>query len=310
MSVPDFQTLMLPVLRCAAEGEVTVSDCIAKITPLFGLSDNDLNEMLPSGRQTVIANRVHWAKLYMTKAGLIRMVRRGVFAVSEKGRELLATNPARIDKGTLSQYPDYMSWIDKRGEGASGGTGGAIARELETDIATPEEHMEASYAELAASLRTEVLERLLDASAAFFEQVIVDLLVAMGYGGGRAEMGKAIGRSGDEGIDGIVKEDPLGLDVVYVQAKRYKPSIVVGRPDIQKFAGSLEGFGATKGVFVTTSSFASSAQEFVQRISKRIILIDGDELARFMIKHNVGVRTRVSCEIKSVDEDYFAESES
>lgn len=309
MPVPDFQTLMLPVLRCAADGEVTVSDCIERIAPLFGLNDDDLNEVLPSGRQTFIANRIHWAKLYMTKAGLVRMIRRGVFTASEEGRRLLATNPARIDKGTLSQYPDYMAWKDKRGEGASGAVGESITRELETDIATPEERMEAGYAELAASLRIEVLERLLDASPAFFEQVIVDLLVAMGYGGGRAEMGKAIGRSGDEGIDGIVKEDPLGLDIVYVQAKRYKPSIVVGRPDIQKFAGSLEGFGATKGVFVTTSSFATSAQEFVQRISKRIILIDGDELARLMIKHDVGVRARITYEIKSVDEDYFVEAD-
>jgi len=176
-----------------------------------------------------------------------------------------------------------------------------------TDTATPEEDIEASHALLTNALRAELLELLVETTPSFFEQVIVDLLVAMGYGGGRAEMGKAIGRSGDHGIDGIVKEDPLGLDIVYIQAKRYQPHVSIGRPDVQNFAGSMDEFGATKGVFVTTSSFANSARKCVEHISKRIILIDGEELTRLMVKHDVGVRTRATYELKRIDEDYFGE---
>ncbi len=307
MPVPDFQSLMQPVLRAAADGEITVAECVEKIAPQLGLSSEDLGEMLPSGRQTVINNRIHWAKFYMTKAGLVRMVRRGLFTASEKGRQLLTTSPERIDKSVLAQYPEYVEWWEKSRAGGNDPETATLPSAEHADTATPEERIEASHALLTNTLRAELLERLVETTPSFFEQVIVDLLVAMGYGGGRAEMGKAIGKSGDRGIDGIVKEDPLGLDIVYIQAKRYQPHITIGRPDLQAFAGSMEGFGATKGVFVTTSSFAASARDFAGRISKRIILIDGEELTRLMVKHNVGVRSRATYEVKRIDEDYFVE---
>ena len=307
MTVPDFQSLMLPVLECAAEGEMTVGKCIETIAGPLGLSEDDLAEVLSSGRQTVISNRVHWAKSYMEKAGLVERVRHGVFTASAQGKALLATKPARIDKELLAQYPAFLTWLDKRNDKK------ADLKTTEQPMATvpteqtPEEVIEAQFNSLATSLREEVLDRLLAGSAFFFEQVIIDLLLAMGYGGGRAEMGKAFQKSGDGGVDGIVKGDPLGLDVVYVQAKRYQVETSIGSPDVQKFFGSLEGFGANKGVFVTTSSYSAPAKAYVEKVSKRIILIDGQELARLMVKYGVGVRTRATYEIKGIDEDYFGE---
>jgi len=309
MPVPDYQSLILPVLRCAAEGVVTVADCLEKMAPALGLTEEDKAQLLPSGKQTVFANRTHWAKFYMTRAGLVEVTQRGHFRITERGRALLAENPPRIDNAFLERYPEFAEWMRRNREAQQGSAGGqgqgaAIATSA---TATPEELMDSNHATLVNGLRNELLERVRQVTPAFFEQLIVDLLVAMGYGGGRAEMAARLGKPGDGGIDGVINEDALGLDVVYVQAKRYAAENQIGREAIQSFVGSLDAEGATKGVFVTTSSFSKPAREYVTRTSKRIVLIDGDELASLMIKHNVGVRVRNVYEVKRVDEDYFSE---
>jgi restriction system protein len=261
--------------------------------------------MLPSGRQTTFANRTAWANVFLQRAGLLEKARRGVYRISKEGRRILAEAPERIDMRFLERYPAYVQWRQRSAAGR-GGDVGAISEAPDT-ARTPEEQMAASHVALTAALESDLLDRVREASPGFFESLIVDLLIAMGYGGGRAEMGEAIGRAGDGGIDGIIKEDALGLDIVYVQAKRYAAQNTVGRSEVQSFAGSLDGVGATKGIFVTTSSFSQGAREFVERIAKRIVLVDGAELARLMVEHKVGVRTRTTYELKKVDEDYFTE---
>jgi len=299
----------LPVLRRAASGPIKMSDCLDGIAQEFDLTADEISEMLPSGRQAIFYNRCQWAKTYMSKAGLLESAGRGYFQITEAGQQLLLENPQKISKATLERYPQFVQW--KEISAANKGQTERISpAPIESDKATPEERIESDHAALMAELRSEVLDRILDSTPAFFEQLLSDLLLAMGYGGGRAEMGRAIGRSGDggiDGIDGIIKEDALGLDIIYIQAKRYSPGNSVGRPEVQSFAGSLDGVGANKGLFVTTSSFSSGAREYSERIAKRIILIDGDELARLLIRHDVGVRTRNTFEVKKLDEDYFSE---
>jgi restriction system protein len=305
MAVPDFQSLMLPVLQTAADGEISATELRERVATQLALTEDDLAEMLPKGGQTVLANRVAWANVYLQRAGLLRKIGRGMYLITDEGRQALAERPGRIDLQFLSRYPSYAEWRSGRSQLGSG-TPQVIPPMLDT-AQTPEENIAASYASLAAALETELLDRVREMSPAFFERLIVDLLIAMGYGGGRAEMGQAIGRSGDGGIDGMIKEDALGLDIVYVQAKRYADRNTVGRSEVQSFAGSLDGVGATKGIFFGTSTFSQGARDYVGRIAKRIVLIDGAELARLMTQHNVGVRTRTTYEVKKVDEDYFTE---
>lgn len=308
MPVPDFQSLMLPVLKATADGDINASDLRDRVVTMLQLSEADLSEMLPSGRQTTFANRTAWAKLFLRRAGLMEQVRRGVYRITPEGQKALAECPERIDARFLERYPAYVEWRRRNTAAGTDETSvGPIADPPGSGSATPEEQIDKSYRALTVALETDLLDRIRESSPAFFESLVIDLLIAMGYGGGRAEMGKAIGRSGDGGIDGIIKEDALGLDVVYMQAKRYAADNSVGRPEVQGFAGSLDGVRATKGIFITTSSFTSAAREFAERISKRIILIDGSELARLMVRHNVGVRVRATYEIKKVDEDYFSE---
>lgn len=308
MPVPDFQSLMLPVLKSAAAGdEVSNTEMREHVAAEVGLTDDDLDELLPSGRQTVFVNRTSWARLFMERAGLLETTKRGHFRITERGKELLAEKPERVDKRTLARYPEYTEWREKSNAAYRARAAAGTQDEDDSDATTPEERLEADHAVLAAALQEDLLARLVAASPAFFERVIVDLLIAMGYGGGRAEMGRAIGKSGDNGIDGVVKEDALGLDAVYVQAKKYAKGNVVGSSDLRNFSGALDVEGTTKGLFVTTSSFSNSAREYVSRIAKRIILVDGQELTRLMLEHNVGVRTRAVYEIKRIDEDFFSE---
>jgi restriction system protein len=303
MPVPDFQSLMLPVLEVAAEGELAMVEAREKVAARLGLGPADLAELLPSGRQTKFANRIAWAKIFLERAGLVESVRRGVFRVARRGQAVLAERPLRIDILYLRRFPEYLAW---RKESAEAPQEGKEAIDLaESTKATPEERIEAVHVALTAALRAELLERITGASWQLFEQLVVDLLVAMGYGGGRAEMARAFTKAGDEGLDGIVKEDALGLDVVYVQAKRWARERAVGRPEIQGFVGSLEGARAAKGVFVTTASFSQPARDFVDRVSKRVVLIDGDELAGLLIEHGVAVRIAATYAIKRLDEDYF-----
>jgi restriction system protein len=302
---------MLPLLKRAAEGETRVPEVSQKLADDLGLSAEEHSQLLPSGRQTVLHNRIHWAKFYMTKAGLIDVPRRGRFVASEAGLLLLAQRPEKINVETLLEYPTFREFY----RGGTGGAEGEVTAESAaisispTSSATPEEQIEAAHVAVQSALRAELLQRIWQNSPAFFEQVIVDLLVAMGYGGSHRSAATQLGKSGDGGVDGVINEDRLGLDRVYVQAKRYAPSTSVGRPDVQGFVGSLVGLGASKGVFVTTSSFSRQALEFVRHLSQRVILIDGDQLAELMIEHNVGVRTSRALEFKRLDEDFFAEDD-
>jgi len=307
MTIPDYQTLMLPVLRLAAEGETRVANVAERIANDLGLTEAERNELLPSGRQRILHNRIHWAKFYMSKAGLIASPARGRFMATEKGKALLSTSPERIDVALLMREPEFREFY--RSEGAALEENGSLVTPpgASSPQTTPEEQIDAAYASLQAALRDELLQRILSNSPAFFEQLIVDLLVAMGYGGSHKDAAAQLGRSGDGGVDGIVNEDRLGLDRIYVQAKRYGPGNPVGRPDVNGFVGSLVGLGATKGVFVTTSTFSQPARDYVRHLAQRVILIDGQELADLMIEHGVGVRSYRTVEFKRLDEDFFGE---
>lgn len=305
MPIPDYQTLMLPVLRIAAEGETRVATVADRVANDLGLTEEEREEILPSGRQRVLHNRIHWAKFYMSKAGLIDAPARGRFVASEAGRRLLATGPERIDVESLRSVSEaFRSFYNGDRTDPPAEAAGTVAP---TADVTPEERIESAYAALQGALRDDLLERILQNSPGFFEQVIVDLLVAMGYGGSHKNAAMQLGRSGDGGVDGVINEDRLGLDRVYVQAKRYAPGSVVGRPEVQGFVGSLVGFGATKGVFVTTSTFSAQARDYVQRLPQRVILMDGRALTDLMIEHNVGVRIYRTVEFKRLDEDFFSE---
>jgi restriction system protein len=311
LPIPDYQTLMLPVLKHAAAGETRVSEVADKIATDLNLSRQECEELLPSGRQAVLQNRIHWAKFYMGKAGLIDSPRRGRFKASEAGLALLATNPSRIDVKRLLTYPSFLDFY----HGDS--TNGALAQTEETaalaplpvTFATPEEQIEQIHLTAQAALRADLLERILQNRPSFFEALIVDLLVAMGYGGSHRAAAQQLGRAGDGGVDGVIDEDRLGLDRIYVQAKRYARGNCVGRPEVQAFVGSLVGLGASKGVFVTTSTFSQNATDYARHLAQRVILIDGEKLTDLMIEHNVGVRLTRAVEFKRIDEDFFSEEE-
>lgn len=306
MAVPDYQSLMLPVLRIAADGETTVPKAAAQIADELKLSENDREELLPSGRQRLLHNRVHWAKFYMSKAGLVESPARGRFVASEAGRQLVATGPANINVELLKQYQPFMDFY--LASSAAKPASDQPSQQMATSSdATPEEQIDAAQAVLHSAMKAEVLQSILAQSPTFFERVIVDLLVAMGYGGTHERAALRLGKSGDGGIDGVIDEDRLGLDRIYVQAKRYAATSGVGRPEVQGFVGSLVGLGATKGVFVTTSTFSSHAVTYVQHLPQRVILIDGDRLAELLVEHGVGVRVSRTIAVKRLDEDYFSD---
>lgn len=297
---------MLPVLKAAAEGEVRVPSAATMIADQLGLTEDERDEMLPSGKQRLLHNRIHWAKFYMAKAGLIESPKRGVFVASPTGRALLANKPARIDVETLKSFPAFTEFYGQAA--ANNEFYQASASVAATNFeATPEEQIDAAHALMTTALRADLLQRVLEQSPAFFERLIVDLLVAMGYGGSHDDAARQLGKSGDGGIDGVIDEDRLGLDRIYVQAKRYAGGSVVGRPEVQGFVGSLVGLGASKGVFVTTSVFSKQALEYARTLQQRIILIDGLRLSELMAEFGVGVRTTRVIEVKRLDEDFFAE---
>lgn len=308
MSIPDYQSLMLPVLKLAASGEQRVADVVDPIADQFGLSKEDREALLPSGRQRVLHNRIHWAKFYMSKAGLISSPARGRFVATAEGRNLLASQPDQINVAMLMKQPAFREFYKSEKEAPSNGSEVVFdSRPTNSGAATPEEQIEAAYQALQSVLRADILDRIAQNTPSFFEQVIVSLLVAMGYGGSRKDAASQLGRSGDGGVDGVINEDRLGLDRVYVQAKRYGKGNSVGRPEVQAFVGSLVGLGAAKGVFVTTSTFSTQAREFVQHLSQQVILLDGQNLADLMIEHGVGVRTNRTIDFKRLDEDFFSE---
>jgi restriction system protein len=312
MTIPSYQTLMLPVLKCAEKKDIRVPEIEEEIAKQFGLTQAERDQLLPSGRQKLLHNRLHWAKFYMSKAGLIKPAGSNRFVASELGRQLLSTNPTQIDNDVLLKYPSFQEFY--RGSSSSGdpakqtsASSGASTPALAADT-TPEEQIEAAHLAVHAALKAELLQRIVQNSPSFFEQVIIDLLVKMGYGGSHKNAAEQLGRTGDGGVDGVINEDRLGLDRVYVQAKRFKDGSV-GRPDVQAFVGSLVGLGASKGVFVTTSTFSPQAFEFVKHLGQRVILIDGQNLADLMIEHDVGVRLNRAIQFKRIDEDFFSEED-
>jgi restriction system protein len=297
MAIPDYQDCMLPVLELLADGQDhRLRDLTRAAAERFKLTDAERAEMLPSGQQTVISSRVAWAKTYLKKAGLLANPVRGMVRLTDEGKKVLAQKPEKIDNDFLGKYPSFAEFRKK--------TMPIETRDAHPEAAaTPEESLESAYRILHDALADELLDKVKSCSPTFFEHLVVDLVVAMGYGGSRADAGQAIGKSGDGGIDGIINEDKLGLDVVCIQAKRWEQT--VGRPEVQAFAGSMEGMRAKKGVLITTASFSKEAEEYVKRIERKIVLIDGQRLAELMIEHDIGVATARSYLVKKLDSDYF-----
>lgn len=304
MTIPDFQSIMLPMLQIAAdEKEHSIQQFLDRLSEHFSLSEEELNEMLPSGKQPTFYNRVGWARTYLSKSGLLEMTRRSHYQITERGKQVLASQPARLDMKYLEQFPEYIEFREKESGRRKPPESGEKTTSIEAK--TPEEVLEDAYMEIRESLAQELLSTVKQSTPAFFERLVVELLVKMGYGGSRREAARAVGQTGDEGIDGIIDEDRLGLDTIYVQAKKWDG--VVGRPEIQKFAGALMGKRAKKGIFITTSHFTQDAINYVSTIDFKVVLIDGKRLAEFMIDNDVGVASATSYQLKRIDSDYFGD---
>ncbi len=301
MPIPDYQTLMLPLLEFAAQGEFSTSDAVEHLSDRFELTDDERRELLPSGRQGKMANRVHWALAYLGKAGLLERVRRAHYRITDRGRTVLHSRPERVDNAFLSQFEDFRNFYKRKP--APDNATNTTAPDINSR--TPEERIEEAMCEHEDALLQEVLRRVLSLDPVAFERLIIELMQAMGYGarGTRRHLGK----TGDGGIDGEISEDVLGLEVVHLQAKRYDPSHAIGVEKIREFAGALDARGVSKGVFVTTSSYSTSARAYAEQSPKRLVLIDGTELARRLVEHNVGVRNVRTYHLKTLDENFFEE---
>lgn len=305
--IPDYQSLMLPLLKLLSdEKEHKYRELIETLAEKFHLTAEERKDLLASGNQPIFDNRVGWAKTYLKKAGLIESTQRATFVITQLGKEVLSKNPAKIDVKYLNQFPSFVEFIkvsktrkDNESEEEESKNG--------ANENTPEEILDSAYQSIRKSLASELLQKVIDLSPSFFERLVIDLLVKMGYGGSVKDAGKAIGKSGDEGIDGTIKEDKLGLDTIYIQAKKWKIGNVVGRPEIQKFVGALAGQGAKKGIFITTSAFSKDALDYNPRNETKIVLIDGEQLAQLMIDFNIGCTTQQIYELKKIDNDYFSE---
>ena len=303
--IPDYQTLMLPLLKLVSDGqEHKYRDIIENLAVKFEVTDEERKELLASGTQAIFDNRVGWAKTYLKKAGLLDSPKRATFVITDLGKQALSAKPDKIDARYLRQFPAFLEFLN-----ASRNTNETEDENAanENHEQTPEEILDTAYQRIRKSLASDLLNRVVELSPAFFERLVVDLLVKMGYGGSIKDAGKAIGKSGDEGIDGTIKEDKLGLDIIYIQAKRWRPGNVVGRPEIQKFVGALAGQGAKKGIFITTSNFTKEALEYIPRNETKIVLIDGEKLAQLMIDYNLGCTIQQTYELKKLDSDYFGE---
>lgn len=317
MPIRDYQLLMLPVLKALADGlEAPLSKIRAHVAASEKLTEQELSQRVPSGQQTILNNRISWALHRLEKAELVKRARRGVYQLTAEGDLLLKEEPEKVNNVFLrTHYSAYAEWLrlyEQRYQQRQKheGTSQTVPTQPQVpDSETPEEQLERAAEGLRITLESEILSLVRSSSPEFLEYVIVDLLVAMGYGGGDAAKSRVTGRSGDGGIDGTIREDALGLDEVYVQAKKYAEGSNVGEGDLRNFAGAIDAAGTSKGVFVTTAGFTRSARDYIARSPKRIILIDGEELARLMVQHGVGVRTRDHYEIKRVDEDYFDQEE-
>jgi restriction system protein len=311
MPIPDYQSLMKPVLLKAADGEIGVRDVIEQLGNDLGLTEAERSQLLASGSKRIFDDRVHWAKSYLTQAGLVELTRRGHFKITKRGKHALESKARRIDNAYLSQFEEFREFLKRKrrpdarsAAGHSAETGDAV-RAATKEAETPDAAIRNAHRTIEEALATELLARIRNKPFRFFEQLVVSLLLNMGYGGGVENAGRTLGRSGDNGVDGVIDQDQLGLDRVYVQAKRYVAEVVVSPSEIRDFFGSLDRFRAAKGLFLTTSRFSKSARDTAEAISKRIVLIDVDQLARLMVRHNVGVRIEDTLHLKKIDEDFF-----
>ena len=304
MPIPDFQTIMSPLLAYTSDNkEHSLRDTAENLANYFKLTPDERQELLPSGHTAVFDNRVGWAKMHLLKAGLLESPRRAIFKISARGHQVLAQNPPQIDMRFLKQFPEYVEFIKPTN---NNGTVDAATEQINSSTATPEEILENSYQNIHRTLAQDLLQKIKASPPVFFERLVVELLVKMGYGGSLKDAGRATSLTNDGGIDGIIKEDKLGLDFIYIQAKRWD-SQPVGRPDIQSFVGVLDGQRANKGIFITTSRFSDTATAYVKTISKKVILMDGEQLASYMIEYGLGVSTFATYELKKIDNDYFGE---
>ncbi|GAB3933276.1 restriction endonuclease [Mucilaginibacter myungsuensis] len=307
MPIPDYQTIMLPLLNLLANKQAyLLKDLIEPLARHFNLTDDDLNELLPSGQGFLFANRIAWAKTYLKKAGLLESPKRGIVVLTARGESVLKEKPVKIDNALLRRFQEFIDFQTYKKDGAENTT--VTEANSDIDEETPEERIETSYQTIRRSLALELLDTVRRSSPMFFERLVVELLVKMGYGGSIKDAGNAIGKTGDEGIDGTIKEDKLGLDIIYIQAKRWQAGNVVGRPELHKFVGALAGQGAKKGVFITTSTFTKEALGYTPRNETKIVLIDGEQLAQLMIDYNLGVAAQRVYEVKRLDSDYFEEN--
>jgi restriction system protein len=305
--IPDYQSIMLPLLEFIADGkEYKMRNVTDELAIKFGVTEEEQKELLPSGVAPVFYNRTAWAKTYLKKAGLIDSPKQGIVIISKRGIEVLKKKPSSINVKFLKQFSEFVAFQTVKREDESE-TETETETNEEQSIQTPEELLEMAYQKIRKSLASELISKVVELSPAFFERLVVELLVKMGYGGSIKDAGKAMGKSGDEGIDGTIKEDKLGLDIIYIQAKRWKPGNVVGRPEIQKFVGALAGQGAKKGIFITTSNFTKEALDYTPRNETKIVLIDGEQLAQLMIDYNLGCTSQQTYEVKKLDSDYFGE---
>lgn len=307
MAIPDFQSCMRPLLFAIKDGKQTpTNEAFKRVTQFFGLSEEEMNERLPSGKQTVIRNRLAWSNTYLKKALLITATDRGVIQITERGRKSLLECPDRVDVKYLKRYPEFAEFHQaKPASNTQPANNDDSLDELAASNSTPDEQIEKAHSELTKALASQLLESIKRNSPYFFERLVIDLMIGMGYGGARAESGKATKATGDDGIDGVINEDKLGLDTIYLQAKRWENT--VHRPEIDKFIGSLTRQGARKGVFITTSDFSDGARAAASGLNISIVLIDGPQLAHYMIEHNIGVTIKQSFHVKDIDSDYFSE---
>ncbi len=303
MPIPDYQALMLPVLQCCVQGETTVGELAARLAVQLNLTEEERSKLLPSGQAT-FTSRISWAKTYLSKAGLLERTKRGQFRLTSRGQTVLAQHPSSIDNKLLMQFEEFRKFRERSAPPAIVALEKSSAP-IDEETQTPDEAMRAAWSKIESSLAQDLLERICAAPPEFFERLIVRLLLSMGYGGSVADAGRALGRSGDDGVDGVIDQDALGLDRVFIQAKRYKEGNNIGPGSIRDFFGSLDRHKAAKGLFVTTSTFSPSAKETAEHLSKRIVLIDGVQLAKLMIWHNVGCRIEETVYIKKIDEDFF-----
>jgi restriction system protein len=300
LALPDYQTIMLPLLKIIEDQkEHRMRDVTESLAAHFNLTEDERKTLLPSGTQPTFDNRVGWSKTYLKKAGLLDSPKRAVISITSRGLDVLSKNPAKIDQALLKTFPEFLEFQNLKHEEKE------IASPGDPFLGTPEDHLAEAFIKIRSALAQELLEKVLSMTPQFFERLVVELLVQMGYGGSLKDAGKATRLTKDEGIDGVINEDKLGLDIIYIQAKKWKPGNTVGRPDVQSFVGALAGHGAKKGVFITTSSYTKEAREYQPKNDTKIVLIDGDQLAQLMMDYGLGVTTQTVYEVKKLDGDYF-----